>query len=41
VGWRTTLLATDDSGALQGPDAAGMLEVGPFRTLLPLLAMPR
>ena len=35
-----TLVASDDGGAMQGPNEAGALAVGPFRILLPLVVQP-
>ncbi|MBC8078643.1 MAG: hypothetical protein H7Y32_21380, partial [Chloroflexales bacterium] len=35
-----TLLASDDTGALQGPSEAGTLAVGPFTAFVPLVAQP-
>jgi hypothetical protein len=34
--YAVTLLATEDTGALQGPNKAATLVVGPFRTFVPL-----
>jgi hypothetical protein len=34
--YAVTLLASEDTGALQGPNNAAMLVVGPFRTFVPL-----
>jgi hypothetical protein len=34
--YTVTLLASDDAGALQGPNNAGTLTVGPFRMFVPL-----
>jgi hypothetical protein len=36
--YTATLLASSDDGMLQGPSDAGTAAVGPFRTLLPLIA---